>query len=320
VHLALPRHVRFERADGCIHSIIKPNPSPPKRRSCPRYALPTLQWERYWLTEECALIDAGPSTTPQPDYCFAKLTARAASGGFGMNATQAEAYCGLLTGCGWPCGADLRGAAACAAAVAAVGGGAFAPGAVPVKPRDALCPAGPAACDAYSTLLLVEQYWDARHEKQHEEDFKRVDSLLFNSFIFLQVLLPGGGWFWGGSAQPPPPPHGCAAAVCRTPRLARSPPASGPSCCQSGLPRTDKAPGPAAPSPPHYPRRTIPAAARPKVFNEINARRINDELNMFQGIHTSPIFIGVIAITVGLQVKGVRGRLLGLCIRAPASA
>jgi hypothetical protein len=48
------------------------------------------------------------------------------------------------------------------------------------------------------------------------------------------------------------------------------------------------------------------------VFNEINARRINDELNVFQALQTSPIFLAVIAITVGLQVSGQRpaaGRL-----------
>ncbi|KIY95446.1 hypothetical protein MNEG_12518, partial [Monoraphidium neglectum] len=38
------------------------------------------------------------------------------------------------------------------------------------------------------------------------------------------------------------------------------------------------------------------------IFNEINARRLNDELNVFEGLHRSPIFIGVLAITVGLQI------------------
>ncbi|PNH11294.1 putative calcium-transporting ATPase 5, plasma membrane-type [Tetrabaena socialis] len=39
-----------------------------------------------------------------------------------------------------------------------------------------------------------------------------------------------------------------------------------------------------------------------QVFNEINARRINDEYTIFVGLFTNPIFVGVIAITVVFQV------------------
>ena len=39
-----------------------------------------------------------------------------------------------------------------------------------------------------------------------------------------------------------------------------------------------------------------------QLFNEINARRINDELNVFQGIFTGWIFAGVWVLTVGFQV------------------
>lgn len=39
-----------------------------------------------------------------------------------------------------------------------------------------------------------------------------------------------------------------------------------------------------------------------QVMNEINARRINDELNVFEDLHKSPIFLAVIVITIGLQV------------------
>jgi len=45
------------------------------------------------------------------------------------------------------------------------------------------------------------------------------------------------------------------------------------------------------------------------VFNEINARRINDELNVFEGLHTSPIFLAVIAVTVGLQALIMQTRM-----------
>lgn len=39
-----------------------------------------------------------------------------------------------------------------------------------------------------------------------------------------------------------------------------------------------------------------------QVFNEINARKILDEYNIFAGIHHSPIFAGVLAITTVLQI------------------
>lgn len=39
-----------------------------------------------------------------------------------------------------------------------------------------------------------------------------------------------------------------------------------------------------------------------QVFNEINSRKILDEYNIFAGIHKSPIFLGVLALTAVLQV------------------
>ena len=38
-----------------------------------------------------------------------------------------------------------------------------------------------------------------------------------------------------------------------------------------------------------------------QVFNEFNARFLENELNLFKGIFTNPIFWGVIVITVVLQ-------------------
>lgn len=48
----------------------------------------------------------------------------------------------------------------------------------------------------------------------------------------------------------------------------------------------------------------LTTANRPphQVFNEINCRRISDELNVFAQLHRSPIFIAVLAVTVGCQV------------------
>lgn len=39
-----------------------------------------------------------------------------------------------------------------------------------------------------------------------------------------------------------------------------------------------------------------------QVFNELNARNIEDDINILHGLHTNPIFIGVIVVTVGLQI------------------
>ncbi|KAG2500891.1 hypothetical protein HYH03_001650 [Edaphochlamys debaryana] len=39
-----------------------------------------------------------------------------------------------------------------------------------------------------------------------------------------------------------------------------------------------------------------------QIFNEINARRINDELTIFSGLFTNPIFCGVILVTVCFQI------------------
>ena len=191
------------------------------------YALPGLRWQRYRITDQCGLIATGPVHAPggpNAGYCLERMTAPASAGGAGYAPATAQAYCTLLTQCGSPCGD--RGAPGCAAAFAAAGGPAAAPGApVPGSERDALCGAGGGgACPAYSDFRKAVQFWGTKHEKQSHDDFKRADSLLFNAFIFSQI------------------------------------------------------------------------------FNEINARRINDEVNMFAGLHRSPIFIGVILVTVALQV------------------
>lgn len=39
-----------------------------------------------------------------------------------------------------------------------------------------------------------------------------------------------------------------------------------------------------------------------QIFNELNSRKILDEYNILAGIHKSPIFLGVLVITVVLQI------------------
>jgi hypothetical protein len=52
-----------------------------------------------------------------------------------------------------------------------------------------------------------------------------------------------------------------------------------------------------------------------QLLNEVNSRRINDELNVFEGIHKSPIFLGVLLVTAGLQVRLTGVRCVGLVLQ-----
>ncbi len=51
-----------------------------------------------------------------------------------------------------------------------------------------------------------------------------------------------------------------------------------------------------------------------QLFNQINARKINDELNVFKGIFRAPMFLYIWFIEVILQVSWVRyPQLCSLC-------
>ena len=43
-------------------------------------------------------------------------------------------------------------------------------------------------------------------------------------------------------------------------------------------------------------------ASRLQVFNEINSRKLKDELNIFAGLWRSRTFVYIIIVTIGLQV------------------
>lgn len=40
-----------------------------------------------------------------------------------------------------------------------------------------------------------------------------------------------------------------------------------------------------------------------QLFNQINARKINDELNVFSGMFRSPLFLWILLLEVALQVQ-----------------
>lgn len=44
-----------------------------------------------------------------------------------------------------------------------------------------------------------------------------------------------------------------------------------------------------------------------QLFNEINSRKIRDELNVFKGFLSSIVFTVVLALTVGFQVRACAG-------------
>jgi len=177
------------------------------------YVLPILPgqtFDRYRITSKCELIALGrdPIGAPDPGYCASTMMTKR-----GLATIQeAQGQCATLLNCGFPCGADRRQTAACPLRAN------FPPdAAVPASDKDAL------GADAWPAFKKHLDFWRAEAAHEGEDDFKKADSVLFNTFIMLQVA------------------------------------------------------------------------------NEVNARRIKDELNMFQGLHRSPIFLAVLAITLGLQ-------------------
>lgn len=188
------------------------------------YGFPIL-FERYRITDSCTYVSTGPDEwDPNPIYCSSKLQSE-----LGYDQARASFYCGAMTGCGFAFGCNdaRRQTASCP-----FSGRMPAGQQVPGDAAAAFAAAFPDAnnCPGFTTCPNINEYnsavthMDKAYIHEAEVDWEKADSLLFNSFIFLQLL------------------------------------------------------------------------------NEVNSRRINDELNVFEGIHRSPIFLGVLAVTAGLQV------------------
>lgn len=188
------------------------------------YGGPVL-FERYHITDSCSFVTQGPDEwSPNPIYCSETLQA-----GMGYDQPRASFYCGAMSGCGFAagCGDARRQTAECPFAARMPAGQQ-----VPADPAAAFAAAfpDPNNCPGFTTCPNVNDFnsavtfMDKAYDHEAELDWEKADSILFNSFIWLQML------------------------------------------------------------------------------NEINSRRINDELNVFEGIHHSPIFLGVLLVTGGLQV------------------
>ncbi|WIA22054.1 hypothetical protein OEZ85_004399 [Tetradesmus obliquus] len=190
------------------------------------YGAPVL-FERYRITDHCSFATQGPHEAhPDPMFCTNELVSK-----LGFQASHASVHCSAMTSCGWSqkCGDAKRDTPACKFQ------GFITPGPVPGDAASAYSAAFGAAgdcsslgfnggCPSIDDYYKAVSHFDKAYLHEGEEDWQKADSVLFNAFIWLQML------------------------------------------------------------------------------NEVNARRINDELNVFEGIHKSPIFIGVLLVTAGLQV------------------
>jgi len=144
------------------------------------YAGPLL-FSKYHLTSHCSYLQMG-SDDNHPTYCSSALV-----GSLGYSPQNATFYCGAMTACGFAggCPAVERQTAACpfqplmpsgvqvpgdaAAAFAAIGP----------------CPGCP-TLDEYNAAVT---FMDKAYLHEAEMDWELVDSMIFNSFIWLQVKL-----------------------------------------------------------------------------------------------------------------------------------
>lgn len=189
------------------------------------YGGPVL-FERYRITDHCTYVTQGShESAPNPIYCAESLQS-----GLGFDQSRASFYCSAMSACGFAagCGDGRRQTPACPFSNRMPSGqqvpGDAAAAFAAAFPDPNSCP-GFAKCPTVDEFNSAVAYMDKAYEHEAEVDWQKADSILFNSFIWLQLL------------------------------------------------------------------------------NEVNARRINDELNVFEGIHHSPIFLAVLAITAGLQVS-----------------
>lgn len=190
------------------------------------YAAPVL-FDRYHITDQCTFATTGSSeSSPVPGFCSDQLVSN-----LQFSAQQADLYCSTMTSCGYSqhCGDAKRNTADCLLNQYTPPGqklpGNAADAFAMAFPTNSSCP-GWDKCPTIDDYNKAVAYFDKAYFHESELDWEKADSVLFNAFIWLQML------------------------------------------------------------------------------NEINARRINDELNVFEGIHRSPIFIGVILVTAVLQVRG----------------
>ena len=166
------------------------------------YGLPTLL-PRYGYTDQCTMY-----SWDNGNYCVATVGVQQ----LGMSEADATAACDVVTKCGYPCGSS----SSCPAPSLASGASNL---------QAALCGNdGSSSCAAYDNYSRLTSQLSGNLNSQHDKDFLKVASLLFNTFIFAQIC------------------------------------------------------------------------------NLVNSRRINDEYNIFEDLHKSPLFLIILGVIIMAQV------------------
>lgn len=162
------------------------------------------------------------------------------------------------------------------------------------------CPRSPAPVTFRVPPSLILQL-DDEYTKAEEHAKKDISSMVFNTFIWCQVgARQGRSHALQAVASAGPALLGLRATAPGADRRAAW------ACRRPPLPR----------SPAHAPASSLPARPTPhppprQMFNMINARKVEDELNVFQGIFNSHIFWIVWVVIVICQVRGRRWRRAG---------
>ncbi|KAF6264067.1 hypothetical protein COO60DRAFT_1457828 [Scenedesmus sp. NREL 46B-D3] len=127
------------------------------------YGLPTLVPQQYAFTPACQLYT--------PDFCTNTVGVQQ----LGMSPADAARYCSYVTSCNLPCS---NAGSTCPLGDAA---------AVAADPAAAMCK-GQAGCTDYDTFRGLLSALDRQLTQQHDKDFLKVASVLFNTFIFAQIF------------------------------------------------------------------------------------------------------------------------------------
>jgi Ca2+-transporting ATPase len=166
------------------------------------YGLPVFM-SRYAYTDRCTMY-----SWDNGNYCVATVGQQQ----LGMSQADAAAACDVAVKCGYPCGSSST----CPVASLQNGNG---------NVQAALCGNdGSSSCAAFDNYSRLTSQLNRNLVTQHDKDFLKVASLLFNTFIMAQIC------------------------------------------------------------------------------NLINSRRINDEYNVFEDLHKSPLFLMILGIIITAQV------------------
>lgn len=142
------------------------------------YAGPLL-FSRYQLTSHCAFVTVGPHED-NPGWCAAELASS-----LGHSPSNATFHCGAVTACGFSagCGAEQRQTPACPFFSLMPAGQKVpdsAAAAFAAAYPDGVCGAAMGGCPTLGDYEAAASHLDKAYLHEAEEDWKMVDSLIFN--------------------------------------------------------------------------------------------------------------------------------------------